>query len=92
MDNVSGIVLGSEQYAIANGMRVAAEQFDKHAAEFEHIAKVLRAGGKVPMFADGEGGARAADTLRIQFRNQAEEARRIMQMFGDATGIVVCTD
>jgi hypothetical protein len=67
----------SEVSTITNALHVAAERFDESVKEFEKLAAFLREGGKYPMFAPGEDGARAADALAEQFRAQAEDSRDV---------------
>lgn len=69
---------------LRNALTVSAQRFDEDAEQFREVAKALRAGEKVAMFADGEPGARAADRLTTQFVQQAADTRALLEMVQDA--------
>ena len=81
----------SQEETLKNALRVAAEQFDKDAAEFKKTAAYIRAGNDFPMFAKGEDGAVAAERLEAQFVRQAKEAREMLAMAEDSAEINFCT-
>jgi len=67
-----------ESTAITNALGVAAERFDEHVASFRTLAEQLRAGGTMPLWAEGEMGAIAAERMATQFQLQAEKLRGLI--------------
>lgn len=66
-----------------NVLTVYREKMQENAAEFRKIAAHLRAGNSFPLFAEGEGGARAADRLAEQFERQDADAARLVEKLAD---------
>lgn len=66
---------------IHNALRVARDEYQKHAGEFQQVADYIAAGHEYPLFATGPGGVKAAENLRDQFKRQAEEVEKLMEEF-----------
>lgn len=66
-----------------NVLTIYRERMQGNAKELRQIAAALRAGEPVPMFAEGESGARAADRLAEQFERQDASAERFIEKLGD---------
>ena len=69
---------------VSNGLSIVAKEFDHHVEEFREIAKALRSGEQVALFAPGENGAKAADRLAEQFTQQRDDSRRLAELFTNA--------
>lgn len=70
-----------ELSTLANACHVAARQFREDAKVMEEARDTLKNGGSIPMFADGEAGARAADRTAKQFIQQAEDTEQLATYF-----------
>ena len=76
-----------EMSTIENALRVAFDHYGKASEEFAEVARALRAGDEVPMFASGEAGAVAADRLREQFESQRDDCDALLDILHD--GVIV---
>lgn len=69
----------SDTSTVTNALMVAAERFDGHVKDFTELAAQLRAGFTLPLWAQGEIGAIAAERMATQFQRQAADTRRIIE-------------
>ena len=81
-----------DQVTLTHGLRIAADKFERDAALGRETAAVLRAGEKIPMFAEGEAGARAAEALAEQFERQVRETRSLADRIDEAVAVVLSRD
>lgn len=74
----------NDRWALINALHSAADQMAEFAKVQAQVAVNIREGHTVALFAKGEPGARAADTLAQQFRDQREGYLNYARMIEEA--------
>lgn len=67
-------------HTVVHALQIAARTFREDQSNMEKVAVAIRAGQAVPMFAEGENGAVAADRLAGQFYRQATDCEDLLDV------------
>jgi len=82
-------VLSIDVYFLANALGWAMNLKGEVAQTMRDVATALRDGQQVPLFADGEDGARAADQLADSHQHDVDRLAAISELLWDRTSSVL---